>query len=234
MSKDVEGATVSKDVEGANVASAERTPGRMLSAVPQLPQGVRVDPLVNGRRGVGGERISVVVCDEREILRAGLVALLAEDAALTVTASAPGQTIAYGTDVAIVSGRVARYARFACPIVIVSEEPPAVIGAVAGNAVAGVLQRGSLTVAQLRATVRAAATGLRVEAQREQRLHAALDPRAVRVLELIAGGCSTREIATLMSYSERTIKNVINELHDQLQARTRAQAVAHAMRRGLI
>ena len=55
-----------------------------------------------------------------------------------------------------------------------------------------------------------------------------------RVLELMADGCSTREIAVRMSYSERTIKKVITNLHCSLAARNRAQVVAQAIRRGLL
>jgi DNA-binding NarL/FixJ family response regulator len=97
-----------------------------------------------------------------------------------------------------------------------------------------VLHRASLTASQLRATVHAAAAGLRVHARLVHDTHDALDPRSVRVLQLIAEGYSTREIATRMSYSERTIKKLITQLQDRLQTRTRAQIVAHAIRRGLI
>lgn len=227
---------MSKDVERASLAGSARAGDHRLGAVRRLPQDVRIEePVHTGRSpDVEGERIGVVVCDEQVILRAGLVALLSADRALRVTAALPGQTAGHGADVAIVSSRAARETRFPCPIVIVTDERPALLGAVAGNEVAGVLHRGSLTVAQLLATVHAAAAGLRVEVQQGRRLHAALDPRALQVLELLAGGCSTREIAARMNYSERTIKNVINELQERLQARTRAQAVAHAMRRGLI
>jgi DNA-binding CsgD family transcriptional regulator len=37
-----------------------------------------------------------------------------------------------------------------------------------------------------------------------------------------------------MSYSERTIKKLITSLETQMNARSRAQLVAHAIRRGLI
>jgi DNA-binding NarL/FixJ family response regulator len=54
------------------------------------------------------------------------------------------------------------------------------------------------------------------------------------VLELLAEGCSTREIAVRLAYSERTIKNVLQELTTRLQLRNRTQAVAHAVRNGWI
>jgi DNA-binding NarL/FixJ family response regulator len=174
------------------------------------------------------------VCEEHEVLRAGLLALLAEDRVLAVTAMVPGQITEHDVDVAIVSSKAACGARFQCPIVIVSGENEPPTSAVVGNDVAGVLRRDSLTVSQLLASVHAAAVGLHLQAQFGNGSDATLDPRAVRVLELIADGCCTREIASSMNYSERTIKKLINELEDRLQARTRAQTVAHAMRRGLI
>lgn len=54
------------------------------------------------------------------------------------------------------------------------------------------------------------------------------------VLELLAEGLSTREVALRLSYSERTIKNVLQEMTMRLQLRNRTQAVAHAVRNGWI
>jgi DNA-binding NarL/FixJ family response regulator len=217
----------------ANLANVDRARnGRITAGLSDASEATAV----NRRPHPGSERdqISVAVCEEHEILSAGMVASLTLDRALAVTATAPEHLVGHDVDVAVVSSRAARDARFPCPIVIVSDEPEAPTSAVVVNDVAGVLHRGSLTVSQLRATVHAAAAGLRVQSQEGNGAHTPLDPRAVRVLELIADGCSTREIASLMNYSERTIKKLINELEDRLQTRTRAHTVAHAMRHGLI
>jgi DNA-binding NarL/FixJ family response regulator len=61
-----------------------------------------------------------------------------------------------------------------------------------------------------------------------------LSEREVDVLRLVADGLDTSEIARHLSYSERTIKNVIHDITTRLQLRNRAQAVAYAMREGLI
>ncbi|ONI70869.1 helix-turn-helix transcriptional regulator [Actinosynnema sp. ALI-1.44] len=61
-----------------------------------------------------------------------------------------------------------------------------------------------------------------------------LRPREVDVLRLIADGCDTEEIAQELSYSERTVKNVIYNLTARLHLRNRAHAVAYALRAGVI
>ena len=61
-----------------------------------------------------------------------------------------------------------------------------------------------------------------------------LSNREVAVLRLIAEGFDTREIAQQLAYSERTIKNVIHDVTTRLQLRNRSQAVAYALREGLI
>ncbi|ANN15951.1 helix-turn-helix transcriptional regulator [Amycolatopsis orientalis] len=54
------------------------------------------------------------------------------------------------------------------------------------------------------------------------------------VLQLIAEGYQTDEIAKKLAYSEGTVKNVLYGLMNRLRLSTRSQAVAYAMRAGLI
>ncbi|WP_084628572.1 helix-turn-helix transcriptional regulator [Amycolatopsis nigrescens] len=61
-----------------------------------------------------------------------------------------------------------------------------------------------------------------------------LTTREVDVLRLIAEGFDTGEIAGKMSYSERTVKNILHEITTRLQLRNRAHAVGYTMRQGLI
>jgi len=61
-----------------------------------------------------------------------------------------------------------------------------------------------------------------------------LTRRESAVLRLIADGLSTREVASQLAYSERTIKAVIQELTTRLYLRNRAHAVAYAVRNGWI
>jgi DNA-binding NarL/FixJ family response regulator len=175
------------------------------------------------------------VVEEHEIVRYGLVACLAEDRGLDVRVATADALDEQDVDIAIVSSEAAGGHRFPCPIVVCSDNARGPRGVAVGNNVVGMLYRRSLTVAQLRATVHAAAAGLRVNAHDStERTAEALDPRALRLLELIAAGHSTREIAGEMGYSERTIKKLITGLETHMQARSRAQVVAEAIRRGLI
>jgi len=113
---------------------------------------------------------------------------------------------------------------------------------------AGVLVRGDLTPERLAGCVRAVAEG-----------HGALPPdllgqmlsslargapaggaatalarRELAVLRLLAAGDSTRDIAGRLSYSERTVKNIVHDVLVKLNCRTRAHAVALATRQGVI
>lgn len=59
-------------------------------------------------------------------------------------------------------------------------------------------------------------------------------PREVDILRLLADGLDTAEIAERLSYSERTVKNVLFEMSCRLKLRNRSHAVAYAMRVGAI
>src|SRR5213078_2406335 len=107
--------------------------------------------------------IRVGVVDEHGIFMRGVVACLDEDPLLEVThAAAEGQP-PEELDVAVVSPKAAKSHEFSCPLVVCGERYEA--GASA-NVVRAVLPRSSLTPEQLVATVRAAAVGLRVDANR--------------------------------------------------------------------
>jgi DNA-binding NarL/FixJ family response regulator len=61
-----------------------------------------------------------------------------------------------------------------------------------------------------------------------------LSEEEIRVLGMVAQGDTNEEIAQKMHWSERTIKREIEGVMAKLGARNRAQAVAEAIRRGLI
>ena len=114
----------------------------------------------------------------------------------------------------------------------------------------GFLRKDSLSMEGLAAAVRAAASGAGVVAPdllgtivrsaatehngNGRSKHATLTDREQQVLSLIADGHPTREVAQQLCYSERTVKNVLHDVVTKLNARSRSQAVAFAVREGLI
>jgi DNA-binding NarL/FixJ family response regulator len=61
-----------------------------------------------------------------------------------------------------------------------------------------------------------------------------LTAREQRVLALVADGLPTREIGEELHYSERTVKKVLGDVVVKLGARSRSQAIARAVRQGII
>lgn len=127
-----------------------------------------------------------------------------------------------------------------------------VVAAVAAGSM-GYISKDSLTPESLVAAVNAAATGAGVMAPEllgtllrgiSRASEEVLEPRGLsltrlnareqQVLRLVAEGHPIREVAEQLRYSERTIKNVIHDVVTKLNVRTRSQAVAQAVREGLI
>ncbi|MEV4847032.1 helix-turn-helix transcriptional regulator [Micromonospora matsumotoense] len=61
-----------------------------------------------------------------------------------------------------------------------------------------------------------------------------LSVRESEILRLVADGMDTREVATRLSYSGRTVKNVLHDITSRFPLRNRTHAVAYAVREGLI
>lgn len=128
----------------------------------------------------------------------------------------------------------------------------AVLAAVEAGA-SGIVRRREATPDRLSAAIRAAANGdgtlppdllgrLLHQVGDPSRTHGmsrgltfgGLTQRELSVLQLLADGFSTSEIARELAYSERTIKNAIHDLTSRLNLRNRSHAVAFALRQGLI
>jgi DNA-binding NarL/FixJ family response regulator len=135
-------------------------------------------------------------------------------------------------------------------VLVCTAEPSdeAVLAALQAGAV-GFLRKDTLTPEALAAAVQAAASGTGVvtpdllgnllkgvsaEGENGRPALARLTEREQQVLALIAQGHPTREVAQELCYSERTVKNVLHDVVTKLNARSRSQAVAHAVREGLI
>ncbi|HEX3876851.1 MAG TPA: response regulator transcription factor [Bryobacteraceae bacterium] len=61
-----------------------------------------------------------------------------------------------------------------------------------------------------------------------------LTPREIEVLSKVAGGNRNKDIADLLSISEETVKVHLKHIMDKLGAKDRTQAIAIAVRRGIM
>jgi DNA-binding NarL/FixJ family response regulator len=150
--------------------------------------------------------------------------------------------------------RLRSVSRHGSPIVLVASrlDDASLIKAVEAGVV-GIVRRCDATTEQLVGVIRAAARGdaavppdllgkLLAQVGRLERhvlaprglTFAGLSQREVDVLRLVADGCDTAEIADRLAYSERTVKNVLHDVTSRLHLRNRSQAVAYAVREGLI
>jgi DNA-binding NarL/FixJ family response regulator len=169
-------------------------------------------------------RIAVIVSVENEIFARGLEACFRDDPSFGI-ADEPADA-----DVGVASPPAVNGHDWPCPVLVCVDGP--IDLEEVGRAVVGFLPQRTLHPAQLLPAVRAAAAGLRVGVQVAPTPD--FDGRSVEVLRLLADGAGPREISRELGYSERTIKSVIADVTRDLGARTRAQAVAVAMRRALI
>ncbi len=180
--------------------------------------------------------IPVAVVDENEIFRCGVIACLDEDATFEIVSAwsepllgAEAVAVSGEADVAVVSAKAAAQSELTCSLVVCASERFAVSE---DGRVLAVLPRNGLTAAQLAAAVNSAAVGLRVS--RCEPSLPRLDERCLQILRMLADGATTEEIARSLCYSQRTIKGLVASIQVALCSRTRAQAVAMAIRAELI
>jgi DNA-binding CsgD family transcriptional regulator len=177
--------------------------------------------------------IRVGVVHEHDILRRGIAGCLERDQSLTLVYELSEGPPPGPVDVAVVSTRALSSTSFECPLVVFHEGAPRA-PTVHGARISATLSLPRLTSEQLVASVRAAAAGLQVSEQGAEPASSRLDERRLEVLRLLASGETTKSISAKLSYSERTIKTLIRDVEYELSARSRAQAVAEAIRQGLI
>jgi len=206
------------------------------------------------------ERISVLVRATDPISQAGVVAELRASSDVEVVADRNAGT----EQVALVvvdemdedSLRLLRSAthqgRSNTVLVATRVDDAALVKAIEAGVV-GIVKRNEATTHHLVSAIRASARGdgavppdllgrLLVQMGRLQRqvltprglTFAGLAQREVDVLRLVADGYDTAEIADQLAYSERTVKNVLHDITSRMQLRNRSQAVAYAIREGLI
>ncbi|MFU8850485.1 LuxR C-terminal-related transcriptional regulator [Micromonospora sp. SL1-18] len=138
-------------------------------------------------------------------------------------------------------------------VLVVTQVDDAGLVAAVEHGVAGIVRRSEASAERLVAVIRAAAAGegavppdllgrllQQVGALQREVLgprgltFSGLAEREVEVLRLVAEGFDTAEIAAKLSYSQRTIKNILHDVTSRLHLRNRCHAVAYALRNGLI
>nr|WP_030501050.1 response regulator transcription factor [Micromonospora purpureochromogenes] len=138
-------------------------------------------------------------------------------------------------------------------VLVVTHVDDAGLVAAAEHGVAGIVRRSEANADRLVAVIRAATAGegslppdllgrllRQVGALQRDVLAprgltvAGLHDREVEVLRLLADGFDTAEIAVKLSYSQRTIKNILHDVTNRFHLRNRCHAVAYALRNGLI
>ncbi|WNG88142.1 LuxR C-terminal-related transcriptional regulator [Mycobacterium sp. ITM-2016-00317] len=180
--------------------------------------------------------IRVAVVDENHIFRRGVRACLETSSDILIVFEGPTGPVPEGVDVVIASDRAATDIASEWPTLVCSDASGTCESATTAGNVVAVLPRGHLTESQLGAAVHAAASGLRVVAAGAgaSTVRGGLPERSLKVLRLLAAGYGTREISDTVGCSERTVKYAIRDAERHLEARSRAQVVAEAIRHGMI
>lgn len=202
------------------------------------------------------DRISVFLQADDPIYRTGVAASLRRDVTLQEDAALADVALVVADDLnedcQILLRRIFRTTTARILLLVTTIDGRALVTAAECGAV-GIVRRADATTEHLTHAIQAVARGdghippdlqesLLIEVGRVQSeilgprgLHfAGLSSREIDVLRLIAEGHDTSEIARQLTYSERTIKNVLHSVTERFQLRTRAQAAAWAIRQGLI
>ncbi|GAA5160576.1 LuxR C-terminal-related transcriptional regulator [Amycolatopsis dongchuanensis] len=200
--------------------------------------------------------VSVGVLATDPLLRTGLLSVLRTQPGLRLADGDPRQAgvlVAVADDLRTLPylvGETARHTR----LVLVADPPqPAELWKAIESGLVVLVPRKEVTPERLRKAVADAARGfgylppeqLGQVLQGMARLHrdvlvpneltpTGLSTRETTVLRLLAQGQDTAEIAAEMSYSERTVKNILHKLTTRLGLRNRTHAVSYALRNGLI
>ncbi|MGP4114249.1 helix-turn-helix transcriptional regulator [Streptomyces sp. 4N509B] len=236
----------------------------MLSSIPQTDTATatagRPRPGGSGQRGLPGGRIPVIVHAPDPISREGALGQLRRcpEIELRDDAKAGSGTVTLLISDTLDDAAVTRLRRVmggegTRAVLVVSSLREAKLLDVLGCGIGAIVWRHEATEDRLARAVMAAARGdgelpadlLGRLIDQVNVLHgmaagragvpaSGLSPREVDVLRLVADGLGTAEIADKLSYSDRTIKNILHELTTRLHLRNRAHAVAYALREGYI
>ncbi len=202
-------------------------------------------------------RIRVLVADDHEIVREGLVAIISRQKEFVVVAEAANGQIAVEEfrrlrpDIVILDINMPVMDGVRATQTIRSEFPDAkiiVLSALAGDEdIFQALQAGARTylfkdtlAKTLTETIRAVLVGARplppevAERLAQRSFMSDLTPRELDVLRLMSRGRGNREIGEELNLTEGTVKGYVSTILDKLNAADRTQAVLLALQRGLI
>ncbi len=202
--------------------------------------------------------VTVMVVDDHPVLRAGIVAVLAAEAAVQVVdEAASGEECLVRVrhsrpDVVLMDLRLGAGLDGVATTAALraGEHPPAVVilttydtdtdilRAVAAGA-SGYLLKDAPTREIVAAVTAAAAGRTSLSARARQVITAAenemaLSPRELEVVALLADGLTNRALAQHLHLSEATVKTHLIHIFDKLGADNRTAAVAEARSRGLV
>jgi DNA-binding NarL/FixJ family response regulator len=206
--------------------------------------------------------IRVLVVDDHPIVRQGLVGVLSDEDDLEVVGEASSGREAIGLaarlrpDVVLldlemddvdgveaIPQLLAAYSDLGVLVFTAYDTDERVLGAIRAGA-RGYLLKGA-SADEIARGIRSVAAGgsyleprvaskVLAQVTAPRRSAAGLSEREREVLRLVADGLPTKQIATSLSISERTVKFHVNSIFRKLGADNRAQAVALAAQRGLL
>lgn len=202
-------------------------------------------------------RIRVLVVDDHPLLREGLAALIADQADMSLVAEAANGREAveqfrhHRPDVTLmdlmmpdmngVEATAAIRAEFpdARVIVLTTYTGDVQVARALNAGATGYLLKSSLRT-ELMATIRAVHAGRKVlppEMTSGTAKHAAeeaLSPSEIRILRLIAGGLSNKEIGAKLAVTEEAVKGQVKSILSKLGANDRTHAAVIGLRNGII
>jgi DNA-binding NarL/FixJ family response regulator len=202
-------------------------------------------------------RIRVLAVDDHPLLREGIAGLIADESDMTLVAEAANgreaieQFRAHRPDVTLMDLMMPELNGVEATMAIRAEFPDARIivlttytgdvqAARALNAGAsGYLLKNSLRT-ELMATIRAVHAGRKTlppamtSGMAKHAAEDALSPSEIRVLRLIAGGLSNKEIASKLGVTEEAVKGQVKNILSKLGANDRTHAAVIGLRNGII
>jgi DNA-binding NarL/FixJ family response regulator len=203
------------------------------------------------------KQIKIMVVDDHQIVRSGLVAVLNAERDLTVVAEASSGREAieifprHRPDVTVIDMRLPEMdgpetittirRQFPCSkfVVLSSYDLDTDIYRATQAGASGYLLKGMFNSEFIQA-IRLVSGGLRyfpariAERLSSCRIQSELTCRELEVLTLLAQGKSNKEIGATLKIAESTVRWFLTIIYGKLEVRDRAQAITNALRRGLV